>query len=464
MTIDVAIIGGGVSGLATANELHARGFGVVVLERQAHSGGNAVSQRIRGFLMEHGPSTIAADSTIASEYNTALDLDTNRCGLGDGVRFRYLIKHGHPEGIPIHSLGFLTSNYLSVRGRLRMMAEFAIPRGGAAVGADESVGQYCTRRFGAEFTDTVMDAMVGGIYAGSAETLSVSAIFPKLVELEKSAGSVTRGALRRRFKGGRMPGSRLYSWRNGVASLPTALARKLGPAVQTGITVRRITPRRGGGFHINLGADVKLESRAVVIATQPHVSAQLLEDIDAQASVAAHAIPAPPLAVAFLGYRRAQVAHPLDGLGFLVPRNAGSLLNGAQFCSTMFTGRAPADHVAIACYIGGARAPELGSMPADALIDLARTELRDLVGAVGDPVVAQIRHWSRGLPQYTLGHAGRIKTLRQTSERHPGLFLTGNYFEGPSIAACLSVSRTVSGEVARMLGQSSRHPFHKMAI
>jgi len=458
MTIDVAIIGGGVSGLATAHALHARGLRVVVLERQTRSGGNAVSQRIGGFLMEHGPSTIAADSTVAADYSRALGLEQGRCDLGDGVRARYLVKGGQLEGISTHGLGFLTSNYLSLRGRLRMMAEFAVPRGGAALGLDESVRDYGTRRFGAEFAGAVMDPLVGGIYAGSAETLSVSALFPKLVELEKNSGSVVRGAFRRRVQGGRMPGSRLYSWRGGVGSLPAALAARLGSVVRTGITVRRITPRPGGGFQIDLGADGVLQSRAVVIATQPHVSAQLLEHLDTDGAEAANAIPAPPLAVAFLGYRRDQVAHPLDGLGFLVPRNAGSQLNGAQFCSTMFAGRAPAAHVAIACYIGGARAPALGNLPTDALIDLTRAELRDLVGARGEPVVAQTRHWPRGLPQYTLGHAERVRSLRHASARHPGLFLAGNYFEGPSVAACLAVSRSVADDVVKTLSASGNRP------
>jgi len=451
MNIDVAVIGGGMSGLSAAQELRARGFSVVVLERQARPGGNAASERIGGFLMEHGPSTIPADSTIAAEYSQTLGLEPGRCDLGDDVRSRYLVKQGRLEGISTHALGFLTSNYLSLQGRLRMMAEFAVPRGGAALGQEESVEEFCTRRFGSEFSRAVMDPMVGGIYAGSAETLSVSAIFPKLVELEKKAGSIVRGAMLRRARGGRMPGSRLYSWRDGVGALPEALARRLASIVRTGVTVRRVTACAGGGFQVDLGADGKLKSRAVVVATQPHVSAQLLEHLDSETADAARAIPAPPLAVAFLGYRRDQIAHPLDGLGFLAPRNAGSLLNGAQFCSTMFAGRAPKGHVAIACYIGGARAPALGGLTADALIDLARTELRDLVGVRGDPVVAQTRHWARGLPQYTLGHEERTKVLGQASERHPGLFLTGNYFDGPSVAACLGVSRRVAGEVAKTL-------------
>ena len=126
MSVDVAIIGGGVSGLATAYGLKRLGHRVAVLERQATSGGNAVSERFGGFLMEHGPSTMNADSTAATGLSRELGIDHDRCDLGDGVRQRYLVARGRLQGISTSPLGFLFSGYLSPRARLRLLAEIAV--------------------------------------------------------------------------------------------------------------------------------------------------------------------------------------------------------------------------------------------------------------------------------------------------------------------------------------------------
>lgn len=457
MNVDVAIIGGGVSGLATAYDLQRQGFRVVVLERQARAGGNAVSERTGGFLMEHGPSTVNAATGEALDFSRELGLDGMRCELGDGVRRRYLVNDGALNAISIHPFGFLTSGYLSLPGRLRMMAEITMPR--RRGGEEETVAQFCTRRFGTEFTHRVMEPLVGGLFAGRASELSVSAVFPALKRLELEHRSITLGMLRRRRQSGQMPGRRLFSWQNGIGSLPRSLAAYLGGAVQTGIVVHRIL-HHGGGFRIVTGSNGTIHATAVVIATQPHIAAQLLEPVDADAAVAAGAIDAPPLAVVFAGYRREQVAHPLDGLGYLAAPGEGRELSGVQFCSTMFPGRAPEGHVAIAGYIGGARAPELARLPADELAGLARREFAELIGAKGDPVVTRVRHWPLGIPQYRLGHGDRIDCLSELGQRVPGLFMTGNYFRGPSVAMCLANARdtafNVDGYLAGLDGAVGR--------
>lgn len=455
MNVDVAIIGGGVSGLATAFDLKRRGHGVVVLERQAHAGGNAISERIGGFLMEHGPSTVNAGSEAANAYSSDLWLDSERCDLGEGVKHRYLTQGDGLSAISINPLGFLLSDYLSLPARLRLMVEFALPRRGDGDGGEESVADFCSRRFGREFTRRVIDPLVGGLHAGRAHELSMSAVFPALQKLERDHRSITLSVLHRRRHGGRIPSRRLFSWAGGIGALPRTLAARLGDTVRTGVTVRRIQALRNG-FRIDVGDGGVIRSRAFVIATQPHVASQLLETVDAPAAEAACGIGAPPLAVVFLGYRRNQVAHPLDGLGYLSAAEEGRHLNGAQFCSTMFPGRAPEGHVAIAGYIGGARAPELARLPSDALVDMARSEFADLLGAKGDPVIARVRHWALGIPQYRLGHGRRIEHIAEASNRVPGLFLTGNYFHGPSVAMCLANSRDTAINVDSYLAASER--------
>ncbi|MFQ5765909.1 MAG: protoporphyrinogen oxidase, partial [Rhodospirillales bacterium] len=430
---------------------------VVVLERQVRAGGNAVSERIGGFLMEHGPSSLSASPEESLLWSRELGLEPRRLELGPGVRRRYLVGGGGLYGIPTHPFGFLTSGYLSVGARLRMMAEIAVPRG--RPGSEETVAAFCRRRFGAEFVERVVDPLVAGMFAGTAATLSMPATFPRLLEMELRDGSITRAVLRSRLRRQRsrekMPGRRLFSWRDGVGALPGALAARLGPAVKTGIAVRRIAPF-AGGFRVEAGAAGRFAASAVVVATQPHVAAALLESIDATAAEAAAAIDAPPLAVVFLGYRREQVAHALDGLGYLTPRREGRALSGALFCSTMFAGRAPEGHVALAGYLGGCRAPGLAGLPAGELVRLARAEFHDLLGVRGDPVVARVRQWPRGLPQYRVGHGRVVAALRGVEQSHPGLFVTGNYFTGPGVAACLAEAKEAAARADGHLRRLAR--------
>jgi oxygen-dependent protoporphyrinogen oxidase len=438
MTIDAVIIGGGVSGLAAAHDLKSRGHKVVVLERQAHTGGNAFSEKLGGFLMEHGPSTMNAHIPAAGQFSSRLGLDDQRCDLGGGVRHRYLVAKGKLAAIPVGPFGLMTAGYLSPLAKIRLLADLLLPH--RSGGEDETVLAFCSRRFGREVAERIIDPLVAGIYAGRAADLSISAIFPKLVALEKKYGSVTLGMIHRRREGGKMPGSRLFSWSGGIATLPNAMSYRLGDTVRTGVTVRHLS-RQPGGFCIDVGAAGALDAKAVIVATQPHVAARLISGIDPIGAEAAERIHAPPVAVVFLGFPRGKVAHPLDGLGFLTSEAENRDVLGAQFCSTMFPNRAPEGHVAVSAYIGGARAPDLARLPAPELADLARGEFRDLIGAIGEPTVARVRHWPLGLPQYEIGHPGRVETLRATAARQSGLFLTGNYLAGPSVATCLACAQ-----------------------
>lgn len=449
MTVDVAIIGGGISGLATAYDLSARGLNVVVLERQIHAGGNAISERLGEFLMEHGPSTVNAQSQTAQDISSRLGLSGEQCDLGTGVKNRYLVGKGVLQGIPVHPLGFLLSDYLSLKGRLRLMLEFAIPRHSG--GREETIAEFAGRRFGSEFAEKVIDPLVAGIYAGRAADLSVEAGFPRLHGLEQEHGSIALGLVKHHRQGAKeMPSSRLFSYKNGIGSLPKTLAEKLGARVKIGVTVKSIK-KSSVGFSIDTSEQGRLTARTVVVATQPHVAAELLADIDQPSATAVGEIQAPPLAVVYLGFKRKDVEHPLDGLGFLAPESEKLSMSGSQFCSTMFPGRAPEGCVAVTGYFGGARAPDLARLPAEELTEIARVEFGDLIGTKGDPVVARVRHWPRGLPQYRIGHKGRVAAMLSADQRVPGLYLTGNYISGPSVAVCVEQAGKTADRVAGYL-------------
>jgi len=436
---DVIVIGGGISGLSAAWKLAGSGRDVVVLERAQRPGGKAVSERIGGFLMEHGPSTLNAAVPEAEEVSQALSLADARIDLGAGVRKRYLRDGDRLYGISVNHAGFLLSNYLPIRARLSILLEAVRPRRTEA--GDESIFDFTARRFGRGFAERVMEPMVGGIYMGDGHALSLRAVFPRLADLEERFGSVIRGMMCTRHGRGD-PGRRLFSWREGIATLPDRLARDLGRRVHTGVAVTKLRTTTGAGFELDTPQG-RLRARVVVLAVQPHVAAALLERIDPVGAEAAAAIAAPPAAVVFAGYRRRDVAHPLDGLGYLPTRGSG-LVSGVQFCSTMFSQRAPEGHVALSAYVGGARAPDLARLPADQLAACVHAELARVLGIKGASVVSRVRHWPVGLPQYAIGHEGRRQILESAAERLPGLYLAGNFLRGVSVASCVASGWTVA--------------------
>lgn len=446
MTLDVIVIGGGVSGLATAQNLMARGLDVAVLERQIVAGGNAISERFDGFLMEHGPTTFNASVPDAVAHVAKLGLLEDASDLGPNVKRRYLRDQGKLTGVSAHPLGFLRSNYLSPLGRISMLCEGLRPC--KKTTDEETIHGFTTRRFGREFADKVIDPMAAGLFMGDSHKLSINGAFARLAQMEQEHGSITRAILKARK--GSEPGRHLYSWKNGIATIPKVLAGQLGARVHTGVTVLKLR-KTMDGFEVQTSAGTR-QTRAVVLAVQPHVAAGFLENLDADAALAAGEITAPPINVVFLGYRREQVGHPLDGLGFLSTKDSNRIISGAQFCSTMYADRAPDGHVSISAYAGGVRNPELARMPESELVAQVHRELAELLDIKGEPVLHRTRRWALGLPQYTLGHPARVAKLNATSEVNSGLFVTGNYLDGVSVANCLSTAVQTAGQVAQALG------------
>lgn len=450
MTHDVVVIGAGVSGLTVAHDLVAQGYDVQVLERQVTIGGNAISERFDGFLMEHGPSTLNASVSGAMERIQALGLGETAGDLGPNVRKRYLVDGGKLSSISVHPLGFLLSGYLSPASRLTLATEIFRPK--KRGDNEETIHAFVSRRFGREFADKVIDPMAAGLFMGDSRRLSINGAFPKLADMEEKFGSITRGILQ--AKRGSQPGRRLYSWAGGMGEIPKALALSLSGRIHVGTTVTRIVPSPNG-FEVATANAGTLKTKTIVLAVQPHVAATLLDDIEPEGAAAVREIAAPPIGVVFLGYRKEQVSHPLDGLGFLSTKSNDRIISGAQFCSTMFEGRAPEGHVSISCYTGGARNPELANIPEAELVNMVTRELSDLLGIKGKPVVVRTRRWAVGLPQYELGHKARKGVLFSANQRLPGMFLTGNYLEGVSVANCMDSARITAAQVRSVLEKAS---------
>ncbi|HFC05153.1 MAG TPA: protoporphyrinogen oxidase, partial [Rhizobiales bacterium] len=292
MIYDVAVIGGGISGLTVAYDLLCRGGKrgrkVIVLERQQQVGGNAISQNINGFLMEHGPTTLNALVPQARQLSDEIGLGEQQIDLGKGIVKRYLRQGNRLHGIGIKPTGFLLSSYLSLGGRAALLREVFQP--GKTTGRDETVHAFASRRFGREFADKVMDPLAAGMFAGDAKKLSMQASFPTLLEMEKKHGSIVRGVMSARR--GSEPAKRLFSFRNGIGNLPMALGNLLGESVRTGVAVKSVR-YCGGGYRIDTHGHGNLSANSLVLAVHPHVAAQLLSPLDEIAAEPAAGIDAP---------------------------------------------------------------------------------------------------------------------------------------------------------------------------
>lgn len=461
-SLPTVVIGGGISGLTVAWRLRQAGRRVQLLDRRLFPGGRMQTERRDGFLVEHGPNGMISPAAGAERLIAELGLAGERLDKGPGVRHRYLVRAGRAHALPMDPLGFFGSSFFSLRGRLRLLGEPFVPRRAG----DETVADFVRRRFGRELLDYVFTPLVGGLYAGDPETLSVSALLPRLKQLEIAHGSVIRGAARKWRAGMEArydPRRRqLFSFREGMGSLPRCLAAQLGDAVVSGVRVERLEALGAAGYRLTLrqGAETRtLRAAEVVIALPAYAASRLLESMAPPVAQALADIPHPPLAVVALGLRRGDVAHPLDGLGVLTPAVERRQVLGFMFSSTLYAGRAPDGHVLLTAYVGGARQPELARLPREELVARVRDEATQLLGCRADPVFASVRYWDRGLPQPGLGHGERLQQLRDFEAAHPGLAFAGNYLGGVAASACIDEAIAAADRLARKSALAERrHP------
>ncbi|MFB6272958.1 MAG: protoporphyrinogen oxidase, partial [Salinibacter sp.] len=413
----VGVIGGGVAGLAAAYQLQHEGASVHVFEASDRGGGVIRSDRVDGFLVEHGPNSIRAGSAALETIVEDLDLEGKRIWASDTADTRYVVRGGNPTPLPRSMGSFLTTDLFSTRAKLRLLAEPFIGRAGVD---EESVAQFTRRRLGPEVLDYAVAPFVGGVFAGTPDKLSVRHAFARLAALEDEYGSLFLGGLGRALASSdgeaREVPSGLFSFRNGLETLPEALAEALGDRLSLNAPVQALH-RDGDQWRITVKpTDEQEHSRTfdALVCTVPLHQLSAMEvdtpvDLEPLANVWY-----PPLSVLALGYPREAIDHPLDGFGLLVPPVEDDLdILGTIFSSTLFPDRAPEGHVLLTTFVGGARAPTQATPDPSALQSLVETDLHQLLGVEGAPVFRRHVYWSNAIPQYTLGYGAVKDTLER---------------------------------------------------
>lgn len=464
----IAVVGGGITGLAAAHRLIelAPQTEVTLFEAAERWGGVLRTERHDGYLVE-----LSADAFITN-VPWGVDL-CQRIGLGhellptrESQRRAFVVRSGRllpvPVGFHLLSPGrvwpVLRSPLLSWPGKLRVLCEPLVRR--RRDNRDESLASFARRRLGREAFERIVQPLVAGIYTADAERLSMAAALPRFVEMERRFGSLTRAARRERSSdadGAPSSGAHyglFQAPRDGMSSLVDAVAQRLPmESVRCGSMVTRLF-RAGNKWSLTVGASVE-QFDAVVLAVPAFAAAALLAEMNHELARELQKISYAGSAIVALGYRRAQIARDWQGFGFVVPAVEGRQILAASYSSSKFAGRAADDRLLIRVFLGGAEGPDQLELDDQSLIDLAAAELADLLGAQGPPEFSRVARWPCSMPQYHVGHVELVDRIEALARQWPTLGLAGNAYHGVGIPSCIH-----SGELVaeRLLAAVTANP------
>lgn len=484
----VAVVGGGIAGLASGVYLRDRArelqidLDVVVLEAVERPGGNIRTERTDGWVIEWGPNgyldSVPATSALA-----------RRVGLGDHIRpadakaaKRYLYRNGRLHLLPTGPLAFLRSPVLSPAGRVRVLLEpFAHPK---PHGVDETIEEFASRRIGREAASVLIDAMVSGVFAGDIRALSLESTFPKMAAMEAEHGGLVRAMIARMRErrtarkqaqalnargesaealtqpgGPAGPAGTLTSFDGGLDRFPAAIAEHLGDALRLGVTVEAVERGPADGWRLRCSDATTVEADAVLLTVPAARAAALLRPNDTPLADLLSGITSAGLAVVALGYDAATLGGAPDGFGFLIPRGEGLRTLGCLWDSSLFPGRAPDGAVLLRAMIGGAHDPEAVSLDDDELLSIVRGDLARTMGIAADPILTRVYRHRGGIAQYVVGHADRLAGIQRHLRTLPGLWLAGSSYDGVAMNACIERAVENADRIVRWLaGRTTAAP------
>jgi oxygen-dependent protoporphyrinogen oxidase len=477
MTKRVVIVGGGISGLAAAHELMKLQpeLDLKLLEASDRFGGNIGTELIDEFVVEHGPDSFVVSKPEALELARQLGLQEELISTPPEARVVHFVRRGKlvplPEGlilgVPTRLLPLLTTPLLSLKAKLRALIEpFIAVRPGDD---DESVHDFFARRLGTEIAERIAGPLIGGIYAGDTKHLSLDATFPQFRAMERRYGSLIVGLYLSRDRNAPKPTTRFaarltllgmllprnaqnnpafLSFKSGMQTLIDALTRALpsGTLMPRSSVVALTAAASDGSLKVKLSTGMELSADAVLLATPGHLTAQIVGDAELQRELSA--IRTTSTAVVTFGFDRSTIAHPLRGLGFVVPSGEGQIL-AATWSSSKWPHRAPSSKVLMRAFIG-----EQDCAREDpTMTQLALGELRRLLGPLGEPVFTRVFRYDRASPQPELGHPARMRRVHARLEALPGLFLSAGGLDGIGIPDSIRHARQAAQRLVQYIAQ-----------
>jgi oxygen-dependent protoporphyrinogen oxidase len=450
----ITVLGAGISGLTTAYWLHKAGYEVSILEASTEAGGTIQSKRKGKVLIDFGPNSGLETTPLIGQLVSELNLADELVYANQKANKRYILKKDHLYPLPTGPAAFFKTKLFSFNAKLNLLLEPF--RKKSKDGFNQSVSRFVIRRLGKEFLDYAVNPFISGVYAGNPDRLSVKSALPRLYQLEEEYGSLIKGMIkgakeRRQNPEQSKQSAKMFSFKNGMQTLPQALAEALTDKVHYQCKVEKIE-KKEGHFELKYLQKKKVNfiTTDLVVSTLPaYVAKNLFHD--EQLNYHLNRIYYPPVAVLYLAFRRSDIKRKLDGFGFLIPAKEHKKFLGAIWSSTLFPNRAEDDLVTFTLYIGGARNTQIFTMKEEVMVNQVLIEFKDIMKIEADPVNWYYRKWQKAIPQYNLGHQEHELYFQKFESQNPGIFLSGNYRGGISIGDCIKNSKEVADKVMSFL-------------
>lgn len=460
----IVIIGGGISGLATAWMLRSKALAagkeleITLLEKEERAGGKIRSIQADGYTCEWGPNGFLDSKPQTLDLCRAIGVEGNLHRSNDNARKRFIYSEGELHQLPDGAPAFLKSRLISWPGKLRLALEptpFISP---APTGVDETLAAFGRRRLGGEALDKLIAPMVSGIFAGDPETMSLESCFPRIAELEREYGGLIRAMImlgkqkKKDIAAGKVvssaagPGGILTSFREGIQYLSDALASSLGDIVRPGVEVTRVAKGGSVPYRVTCSDGNEYEADLVVMASPAFAAAEMLAGLEGGIAGVLRQIPYASMTVVCFGYSRGQIKRSLDGFGYLIPKKEGRSTLGTLWDSSMFENRAPEGKVLLRSMMGGACFPEYVTLSDDEVVARVRQDLVLTMGIDAVPEFVRVFRHPQAIPQYTVGHGTRLQALEKMLCSHPGLILTGNSYRGIGLNDCVAAAERAADE------------------
>lgn len=481
----VVIVGGGVAGLGAAYLLRRaasahREIQICLLEKDDRLGGKLYTETFEDefgrYIADGGSDSFLTDKPAVHRVAKQLGIFGDETGTCDENKKTFIVKDGRlvemPDGImmfaPTKLLPMATTSLYSWPAKLRMALDLVIPPRKTAEGErlDESLESFVVRRMGRECLDRLAEPLVGGVNGSDPTTMSLAATYPMLLEMEQEHGSLIRGFLAQRKKieemrkkyppkPGASPRTFFTSFKPGLQHLTDSMARAVGSEnIRTGTGVTSVSQSANGGWSVVTEGGDTVEADAVIVATEGWAAAPLAAGVDARLSELISQIPCSSSATVVMAFGEKDCPFPKDWHGILTPMVEHRPLTGVSLMSSKWPGRAPEGTVLLRGFLGGARDQEVLKGSDDELLDVARSQLVDLLGmpAGAQPLHARLFRWDGGMPQYTMGHLDRVEAIEAICADVSGFALAGGAYRGVGVPNCLESGENAAIKVLADLG------------
>lgn len=460
----IAIIGGGITGLAAAYELTQQArrtnskIDIELFEQAPELGGKIITKKDDPYVVEGGPDCFIVEKPWALQLIKELGIENELLNTSSGASGTFVFDnnalHRLPEGVmmmvPTKMIPFISSKLISWPGKIRMGCDLFIPK--RKESGDETLASFVKRRLGQEALDKMAEPLIGGIHAGNPENMSLLSTFPRFLEMEQDGGSLIVGMLKRQKKMAEMmkkrpasPGPKrtfFISLNEGLGRLVDKLATVIGDEkIHCNRKISQLKPTPEGGWLIDAENHEPTVADALIVTTETYAAAEMLENEHPRLADLLNEIPYVSSATISMAFPRQAIPHPLDAYGFIVPKIANRRIMAVTWSSIKWGHRAPQGMVLMRAFVGGAQRQELASCDDQNMLAMVREELSSIMGITSAPEKSWIYRWPKGMPQYIMGHLERLEAIETITKEQKGLYLTGAGYRGIGIPDCINQGR-----------------------